>query len=278
MKEINTETMQHSNPWPFFVLTYAITWIFWIPLALSSQVVTEGPWMMALVFGGLGPSIAGILMVYRTQAREGRRDFWRRSFNFKQIGAGWYAAIILIFPIAYGLGSLVDILLSGTPPGAEVLAQIAAQPASLIGMFFMLLLMGPLAEEFGWRGYALDQLQSKQSALVSNLTLGVFWFVWHFPLFFMNGMIQQELGFGSLAFWAYGAFCLAVSILIAWVYNNNGRSILAAILLHFMSNATTTVLGPISDRTNIFAIGILVVAAIVVVITWGAKTFTRQPG
>lgn len=234
--------------------------------------------MMALVLGAFGPSIAGILMVYRTQAREGRRDFWRRSFNFKQIGAGWYAVIILIFPVAYGLGSLVDILLGGTPPGAESLAQIAAQPASLIGMLFMLLLMGPLAEEFGWRGYALDQLQSKRSALVSNLTLGVFWFVWHFPLFFMNGMLQQELGFGSLAFWAYGALLLAVSILIAWVYNNNGRSILAAILLHFMMNATTTVLGPISDRANLLAIGIIVVAAIVVVISWGAKTFTRQPG
>jgi membrane protease YdiL (CAAX protease family) len=142
-------------------------------------------------------------------------------------------------------------------------------------MLFMLLLMGPLAEEFGWRGYALDQLQSKWSALVSNLTLGVFWFVWHFPLFFMIGMLQQELGFGSLAFWAYGAFCLALSILIAWVYNNNGRSILAAILLHFMSNATTTVLGPISDRTNIFAIGILVVAAIVVVLVCGERTLIR---
>ena len=41
MKEINAETMKNSNPWPFFVLTYAITWIFWIPLALSSQVVME---------------------------------------------------------------------------------------------------------------------------------------------------------------------------------------------------------------------------------------------
>jgi membrane protease YdiL (CAAX protease family) len=94
----------------------------------------------------------------------------------------------------------------------------------------------------------------------------------------MNGMLQQELGFGSLAFWAYGALLLAVSILIAWVYNNNGRSILAAILLHFMMNATTTVLEPISDRANLLAIGIIVVAAIVVVISWGAKTFTRQPG
>jgi len=124
MKEINAETMKHSNPWPFFVLTYAITWIFWIPLALSGQDVMAGPLMIALVLGGLGPSVAGILMVYRTQGKEGRRDFWRRSINFKQISAGWYAAIILIFPVAYGLGVLLDMSLGGKPPGVDAIAQI----------------------------------------------------------------------------------------------------------------------------------------------------------
>jgi len=31
------------------------------------------PFMITLVLGGFGPSIAGIIMTYRTQAREGRR-------------------------------------------------------------------------------------------------------------------------------------------------------------------------------------------------------------
>jgi membrane protease YdiL (CAAX protease family) len=91
----------------------------------------------------------------------------------------------------------------------------------------------------------------------------------------MKGMVQQELGFGSLAFWAFDASVIAMSILYAWVYNNNGRSILAAILLHLMSNATTNVLAPISDRASLFSIGLLVAAAVVVVLVCGEKTLIR---
>jgi hypothetical protein len=131
--------------WIFFALTYFLTWIFWIPLALSGQDVMTGPLMIALLLGGFGPSIAGIIMTYRTQDREGRRDFWKRAINFKQIGADWYAMILLIFPLVYRLAILLDMLLGGTSPGAEAITQIAAQPTSLIGMLLMGLIIGPLA-------------------------------------------------------------------------------------------------------------------------------------
>ena len=278
VKEQNFTSAKRTSPWPFFALTFVLTWIFWIPLALTGQNVMGGPLMIALLVGGFGPSIVGIIMVYRTEGREGRRDFWRRSISFKQIGARWYAVILLIFPALYGLGILLDILLGGSPPGAEALAQIAAQPASLLVMVVMGLVIGPLSEELGWRGFALDQLQSKWSALVSSLLLGVFWWVWHFPLFFMIGMVQNELGFGTLLFWMFAASVFAQSILYTWVYNSTGRSILAVILLHFMSNSTLNLLLPISDRTFLFSTILLVVAAIVVVITWGARTLSRQQG
>ena len=266
------------SPWVFFALTFALTWIFWLPLALSGQNVVEGPLMIALLLGGFGPSVAGIIMVYWTRGRQGGRDFWRRSFNFKQIGAGWYVVILLIFPAVYGLGSLLDVLLGGSPAQAAAVAQIVAQPASLLIMVVMGLVMGPLAEEFGWRGFALDGLQSKWSALASSLVLGLFWWLWHLPLFLMVGMVQHEMGLGTLAFWTFAANVFAQSILYAWVYNNTGRSILAAILLHFMVNSTQNLLAPISERTFLFSTMLLVLAAILVVFAWGPKTSTRQRG
>jgi membrane protease YdiL (CAAX protease family) len=257
--------------WIFFALTYFLTWIFWIPLAFSGQDVMNGPLMILLLLGGFGPSIAGIIMTYRTQDREGRRDFWRRSVNFRQIGAGWYAVILLIFPVVYGLAILLDMLLGGSPPGADAITQIAAQPASLIGMLLMGLIIGPLAEEFGWRGYALDPLQARWSVLVSALIIGVFWWAWHFPLFFMNGMLQNEWGVGTVAFWAYAVTVFSLSVLFTWVFNNTRRSILAAIVLHFMYNNTLNMLSPLSDRASIFATGLLVLATIVVIISGAMK-------
>ena len=276
---MNMPTTAHTKKrylWIFFALTFFLTWIFWIPLALSGQDVMAGPLMIILLLGGFGPSIAGIIMTYRTQDKSGRRDFWRRSVNFRQIGAIWYAVILLIFPLLYGIAILLDMLLGGSPPAADAIAQIAAQPASLIGMLMMGLIIGPLAEEFGWRGFSLDPLQSRWNALVSALIIGLFWWAWHFPLFFMNGMLQNEWGFGTAAFWAYAITVFSLSILFTWVFNNTRRSILAAILLHFMYNSTLNVFSPISDRASLFTTGLLVLTAFAVILFRGPKTLTRQ--
>lgn len=103
--------------WNFIALTFALTWIFWILLAVSGQDVMAGPLMIPLLLGGFGPSIAGIIMTYCTKDKSGRRDFWRRSINFKQISFGWYLVIFGLFPLAYGLAILLDMLMGGSPPG-----------------------------------------------------------------------------------------------------------------------------------------------------------------
>ena len=58
------QPMKHF--WIFITLTYGLTWVFWILLALSGQDVMAGPLMIPLLMGGFGPSIAGIIMNYRT--------------------------------------------------------------------------------------------------------------------------------------------------------------------------------------------------------------------
>jgi len=156
------------------------------------------------------------------------------------------------------------------------LAQVSVQPAYLLIGVIMSLVLGPLAEEFGWRGFALDELQSKWSALVSSLVLGGFWWLWHFPEFFMVGITTGEIVSGVIPFIAFTASVFAMSILYTWVYNNNGRSILSAILLHFMHNFILNMLIPISNRADMFKTALLVLMAIGVVVVWGAKTFTRD--
>lgn len=278
MQESSVPSARRINPWLFFPLTFFLTWIFWIPLAISEQPVNRSWLIFLLWLGSFGPSIAGIIMVYRTRDREGRRDFWRRSIRFRQIGAVWYAAILVIFPLAFGLGILLDVLLGGSPPGAAGLVQAAAQPTFLLVTVIMSLVIGPLAMEFGWRGFALDLLQSKWSALIASLVLGAFWWAWYFPEFFIAGIATGEIISGLLPFVTFAGNVFAMSILYTWVYNNTERSILAVILLHFMYNFTQNGLSPISDRADIFKTVLLVVAAVVVVIVWGPETLTRPKG
>jgi membrane protease YdiL (CAAX protease family) len=278
MTEQYASSPPQSRLWQFFLLTFVITWVFWIPLALAGQDVMAGPMMIALIVGGFGPSIAGIVMVYRTKDEDGRRDFWRRSVSFKLIGARWYAVILLLFPLAYGLGILLDVLFGGSPPGAEALVWVSAQPAYLLVSVIMALVIGPLAEELGWRGFALDELQSNWNALASSLILGGFWWLWHFPEFFMVGIATGEIVSGVLSFLSFTVSVIATSILYTWVYNNNGRSILSAILLHFMHNFILNMLLPISNRADIFKTALLVLMAIGVVVVCGQETFTCEEG
>ena len=90
------------------------------------------------------------------------------------------------------------------------------------------------------------------------------------------GMLQNEWGVETMAFWAFAVTVFAFSVLYTWVFNNTRRIILAAISLHFMSNSTLNVLSPLSDRASIFATGLLVLAAIVVAIFWGSKTLSQD--
>jgi membrane protease YdiL (CAAX protease family) len=42
-----------------------------------------------------------------------------------------------------------------------------------LGNFLPLLILGPLSEEIGWRGYALERLQTRWNALTSSLMVGL---------------------------------------------------------------------------------------------------------
>jgi membrane protease YdiL (CAAX protease family) len=115
-----------------------------------------------------------------------------------------------------------------------------AAPTELLVLVPVIFVGGPLAEELGWSGYALDRLQERRSALSASLVLGAVGVLWHLPLFFMRGTAQGDMGFGTPLFFAWVVLHVSVKLHRTWVYNNAARSTLAAILLHFMINLSFT--------------------------------------
>jgi membrane protease YdiL (CAAX protease family) len=137
-------------------------------------------------------------------------------------------------------------------------------------------IFGPLPEELGWRGYALDGLQRWTNAVAASLLLGMVWAVWHIPLFFMEGTYQYELGFGSAAFWRFMVFAVIISIFFTWIYNNNQRSILSAALFHFSVNFTGNVF-EVTEKLEFHRILLFALMAVVIVVLYGAKDLTQKP-
>jgi membrane protease YdiL (CAAX protease family) len=250
----------------FFALTYGLSWLFWVPVALSGQDVTTTVWLIPYVLGGFGPSVAGIIMVYRSRDEEVRRDFWKRVVDFRRISVGWYLFVLTVFPVSISISILLNHLFGNPLPDLDMLKQVVANPLMLVAMAATGIITGPLSEELGWRGYALDRLQARWSPLVSSLILASFWWGWHLPLFSMRGTTQYAWGFATPSFWLFLIGTVPLSILLTWVYNHNKKSILAAVLFHFAHNFTLGLVHPFSTTVNLLQVILLFATAMGIVL------------
>ena len=263
-------------PWLFLGLTYGLSWAIWVPYILSGKTV-DSP-VPALVIACSVPSLVGILLTHLTSDKADRNDFWKRVVSFKLIGLRWFAVIIGLFPFLLVLGLLADNLFGGALPPLRGAAQILTRPGALMLFIGANIIGGPLGEELGWRGFALDRLQNKWNALVASLVLGIIWAAWHLPLFFIKGTPQQGMGFGTFLFWLWSLQVVSLSVFTTWVYNNTQRSILSAVFMHFMFNSTYGITQqdglPLPPSTFAANTVIIAVGAVMVIGLWGSKTMT----
>jgi membrane protease YdiL (CAAX protease family) len=262
-----------SSVWVYFAVAFGVSWLIerGVSLLGVSLDTASSPALLSLAV--LGPAIAAIGLTYLTQDKMGRRDYWLRIIDLRRISARWYLVIFLLPPALFGLAALLDLLSGGRGVtwGKQV-EQFLVIPAYLIITLFL----APFLEELGWRGYALDRLQSRWSALVSSLILGIVWALWHLPVFFMKGTYQYSLGVGSLAFWTYMISIVPMTLLFTWIFNNNGRSTLSAILLHVVFNCTAEMFS-LTERAYTYFVVLEFVAAIAITVIWGARTL-KAPG
>jgi membrane protease YdiL (CAAX protease family) len=186
-------------------------------------------------------------------------------------------------PAVLSLAILLELVLGEVlPVDAEhaqgwALALDAGQPhnfAAILGVVFFTFWFGPLPEEVGWRGFALDRLQCRISALSSSVVLGTIWALWHLPLFFVPWTYQYDVGLGTVRFWLFLAHFLPLSVLMTWIYNSTHRSTLSAILFHFSGNLCVALL-PTTDRIAAFELLVLTGAALLVSIVYGRAQLCR---
>ena len=262
---------QTKNLLIFFAVTFVWTWAFYIPIAAGGHNPYEMPWMILLIFGGMGPSVIGVSMVLFTLDKQARRDYWRRCFSFKRISGLWWAVIFFLFPILYGMSILSDITMGGSLPEMTQLRSLIANPLMIPLASFISFMSGPWSEEFGWRGYALDRVTSSFSLIPGTIILGLIWGVWHLPLFFMPDSWHGQIGLGLTGFWMFMLRSAGLALLMTWVYLNTNRSILSSMFMHFTSNFTSQLIAPSSARYEVIDAFLLFVIGITVCLLMNRK-------
>ena len=143
------------------------------------------------------------------------------------------------------------------------------------GIFFG----GPLAEDIGWRGYAVPELHKKTSALKAAVIVGVIWVIWHLPFFwFKEGVVV--VGYVPLIWFAI--LTVGWAILFAWVYFNT-KSLIMPVLYHSSINTTLGLFGVLNSKPSEPNTMLLLINSILtwLFITWvvcryGSKWLVRK--
>jgi len=247
----------------FFTLTYIFSWFFTVPLALRSQGILNigfaGP---STYIASFGPAVSAIALTYWAEKMTGVRALFSKLTRFKA-GARWYLLAFLGPGIVGVLAFILDAFIAGNPPNFMWAANFQSFPIIFIAVF---LLGGPLGEELGWRGYALEHLLKHYSYRDANLILGFLWGLWHLPLFFIKTTPQAEIPLIGFMLQIMG-----VTFLYTWIIRGTGGSVFVAMVFHAASNSFAaiipflplTVTGGTMGAFRIFITMIWIVVAII---------------
>jgi uncharacterized protein len=253
----------------FFVLAYALTWIIESPLVFLRDSITDAQGQILYILSANVVSVVAIVLTAIVFGRGALRKLLGRLLIWR-VNPFWYLVVVL-GPVA----------LAG---GVVGLNTLMGGPALSLGMpllgaaFFLAFSIVPgsaLGEEIGWRGYALPRLQAGRSALSASLILGPIWALWHLPLW-----LTGAPGRTPILYAAFVVSVIALSVILTWVYNGTGGSLLMVVLLHATFNLPMTLaideLGSRATVPLLLYFGLLVVAAIVVVIVTGPAHLSRK--
>ncbi|MGY6551512.1 MAG: CPBP family intramembrane glutamic endopeptidase [Erythrobacter sp.] len=221
------------KPTPFFLLAIGGTWLAWLVPVVMGWEIWETPAVWFLYIGGACVPLAAIILAFKAGQL---RQLARRLLDPRLIPLRWWLVILLLIPATQLLSSALASLLAAED--AIFLAAPAARmsAAEFLSFAAFILILGPLPEEIGWRGYALPALLSTHSAMSATLVLGVLWCIWHIPLFFMAGY-YEPFG-GPPEPWLFFGNIIIISFFYTWIFTHTQGSILAAVLFHFSVNFT----------------------------------------
>jgi membrane protease YdiL (CAAX protease family) len=268
------QSLPRRHPLTCYVLiAFVFSWLLEIPLVLVAQgiVDVEIP-RVALTFvlaaATFGPTVAAFVTTGLTEGKGGVRRLGRRYLQWRA-GLRWYAFVLIGIPLIIVAGTVVV-------PGAAAAYQPDLGSLLLgypVAFAITLVLGGPLGEEPGWRGFALPLLQERHGPLLGSLILGVVWALWHLPLFWTGVWTPPSVANITM----FTVMIVALTIIMTWVFNHVGGSILLLILMHASFNTFANAVAaplfpaPILEEYGLLPvlIGFTATAIVLVIVTRG---------
>jgi membrane protease YdiL (CAAX protease family) len=259
----------------FLFICYAVTWAVAVPwFRTRTDILPFDLPMWGSIGTLLGVALPAFLVVAATDGRAGVRDLARRSLRWR-VGVRWYLVALLGMPIAVLLGATA---LFGSAPLNALADRWQLLFTVVLPVLLLQLALFNLAEEVGWTGFLQARLQDRHGPLKASLIVTAPFALFHLPDLFAQFGLASALVFLPIL----AVMHLFARVVIMWLYNTTGRSVLLVGLFHATFNATLVggeefIPGP-AGTALVIATGVIVVAAVALVVaTRGRLAYQKSP-
>ena len=269
----------------YFVLTILITWVIWLPLVVyyyrspfDVSFSSVPIYLILFAFlGFFGPTIASIIMTGMENGSTGIKVLLSNWLKFRKY-LKWY---LFIF-ISQILIDFITTQIAINFLSLEVVIDFTKWYNFIPALLRTAIIGGALAEETGWRGYALPRLLSKTTAILSSIIIGIIWALWHLPICLIpSANFPVPISFPVFMVFTINVIC--ISIILTTIYQNTNRSLFVCYLYHVMLNVSlfsSIYKFEQSDRAWWIKIclstSLHVIISIIFVIFFGSKSLSRN--
>ncbi len=241
-----------------FVLgTYAFTWIPMLTMIGFGADVHTGPAQLIFAVAACGPSLVAAIMwlAHPRDRRPSRIPVW------------WVIPLGLV--VGAAIPALPAVVLHSSQLSQSSSAAVA-DGGGLLGFLGLTLMAGPLAEEFGWRGYLQPRVRNRHGVATTTAIIGSVWAIWHLPLFFLHGTGQHAAGLLSVRGVTLLAGLIPFSLVMLLLVERLRGGVFAALAAHFGFNAGDSLV------PNPGTMGMLLELAVLLLIAFGAAAVYRR--
>jgi membrane protease YdiL (CAAX protease family) len=220
------------------------------------------------VVGGLaGVGLAAFLVTAAADGRAGVADLVARTLRWR-VSPRWYLIALLGVPAG-------TVLLAFAVYGTEAFERPADGwlhvAGAVVALFVLQLLLFQLSEEVGWTGFFQDRLRNRYGPIALSAVVAFAWAVWHVPDFLAEEGWSLESVISSLVFLVIEFVLLFFArVVIVWLYEGTGRSVLLVVVFHASFDATISRLAedlvPASDAARFVLVSAVVTIPAIVLI------------
>jgi membrane protease YdiL (CAAX protease family) len=258
----------------FLLIAYAISWTIFLPVVLQGRGLLAVPVALSEGFAFntvtslasiLGLALPAFLVTAVTSGEAGVRNLLRRCLRWR-VGVSWY--LIALFGLLVATLLVASVFLGLAPLGALVekwpLLFTLFLPEVLLPFVFI-----QIFEETAWTGFMQHTLQERRGPLVASILVAPAFILMHLPLLLLDAGIELAL---LIILGAGVILAVFFRIVIMWLYNSTGRSVLIVALFHSAYNSAVSFGDQeftgelIYGSATVYAVGALVALAMLVAV------------